>query len=234
MTDGDCQPASSNWLAHMLEALEEEKDIVLGFGPFVKKKGLLNLFARFENFMTAIQYFSYTLMGNPYMGVGRNLLYRKSVFNRAKGFSDHLNKLGGDDDLLINKMGDHHNTALQFEKESFMYSEAPASWRSFFKQKKRHIGASYMYKRKHQFNLSLFAGSHVLFYVFLFLFSWQISLVFWLTRLIIILALNRLAFSKLGQKDLIIYFPLLDFMIFVYYCIMLLYSILQPKTNSWK
>ena len=167
------------------------------------------------------------------MGVGRNLLYRKSIFNEAGGFFDHLKTLGGDDDLLINKMANRQNTSIQYAQESFMYSQAPENWSAFFRQKKRHIGASTHYKRIHQLLLGLYSSSHVFFYVFLFLVNWKIGLVFWLTRLILILSLNVKAFNKLDQKDLIFYFPLLDFMIFPYYCIMALYSILQPKTKNW-
>jgi hypothetical protein len=42
---------------------------------------------RFETFHTAMQYLSYALAGIPYMGVGRNLSYKKDIFIRNKGFS---------------------------------------------------------------------------------------------------------------------------------------------------
>ena len=52
-------------------------EVVLGYGAYKKYPGFLNKLIRFETFHTALQYFSYALAGKPYMGVGRNLSYRK-------------------------------------------------------------------------------------------------------------------------------------------------------------
>jgi hypothetical protein len=35
---------------------------------------------RFETLLTAMQYFSWAKVGHPYMGVGRNLTYKKEEF----------------------------------------------------------------------------------------------------------------------------------------------------------
>ena len=61
-------------------------EIVLGYGAYHKAPTLLNKIIRFETFHTALQYFSYALAGMPYMGVGRNLSYKKEVFFRTKAF----------------------------------------------------------------------------------------------------------------------------------------------------
>ena len=89
LTDADCVPASENWIESMQNAYDEQTEIVLGYGPFHKKKGVLNKLVRWETFHTALQYLSYALAGIPYMGVGRNLSYKKIVFFRHKGFSAH-------------------------------------------------------------------------------------------------------------------------------------------------
>ena len=59
-------------------------------------KGLLNKIVRWETFHTALQYFSYALAGKTYMGVGRNLSYKKAIFFRHKGFTAHNNLPSGD------------------------------------------------------------------------------------------------------------------------------------------
>ena len=41
-TDADCTPASDQWLRKMTECFSEKKQIVLGYGPYAKKKGFLN------------------------------------------------------------------------------------------------------------------------------------------------------------------------------------------------
>ena len=82
LTDADCVPASEFWLQKMQDAYSEGIEIVLGYGAYIKEKGLLNILIRFETFHTALQYLSFALAGLPYMGVGRNLSYKKQVFFR--------------------------------------------------------------------------------------------------------------------------------------------------------
>ncbi|MEJ7677682.1 MAG: glycosyltransferase [Segetibacter sp.] len=104
LTDADCVPASEKWMQLMQDGYKPETEIVLGYGAYHKNNGLLNKIIRFETFHSALQYLSYALAGIPYMGVGRNLSYRKDVFLRNKGFSAINHIPGGDDDLFINKV----------------------------------------------------------------------------------------------------------------------------------
>src|SRR5690606_33778770 len=103
LTDADCRPNSRRWIRSMSRYFDEDTQFVLGFSPYRATAGLLNLFIRFETMLTAIQYFSFGWLGNPYMGVGRNLAYRKSKFLEEKGFNNFLHVTGGDDDLFVNQ-----------------------------------------------------------------------------------------------------------------------------------
>ena len=80
LTDADCVPASEHWIQKMQDTYTDDVEIVLGYGAYHKQPGLLNKLIRFETFHTAIQYLSYAIAGTPYMGVGRNLSYKKNVF----------------------------------------------------------------------------------------------------------------------------------------------------------
>ncbi|MEN9686076.1 MAG: hypothetical protein RLZZ28_1862, partial [Bacteroidota bacterium] len=82
LTDADCIPTSEFWMQKMQDAYDDNTEIVLGYGAYHKRPGVLNKIIRFETFHTAIQYLSYALAGIPYMGVGRNLSYKKDVFLR--------------------------------------------------------------------------------------------------------------------------------------------------------
>jgi poly-beta-1,6-N-acetyl-D-glucosamine synthase len=62
---------------------------------------LVNLFTQMDSLLTAMLYLSFAIKKAPYMGVGRNLSYRKSLFLRVKGFASHLHILSGDDDLFV-------------------------------------------------------------------------------------------------------------------------------------
>ncbi|HRQ30742.1 MAG TPA: glycosyltransferase [Saprospiraceae bacterium] len=231
-TDGDCACKSENWLSLMLSGLNEQKTIVLGYAPLNKMKTFISIFARYETFLTALQYFSYALAGLPYMGVGRNLAYHTSVLNKSKGFSTHMDLLSGDDDLLVNSVANKNNVRIQTDPESFMYSDPPKTIRAFFRQKSRHITTSVRYKKIHQILLALFSASHIVFYLALFLSGSLFAPAIWGMRIVLIYLFNYKAFLKLKEKDLLLYFPCLDCLMFVYYSFMS-FSFIFPNKKNW-
>jgi hypothetical protein len=79
-------------------------EVVLGYSPFFKQSKLVNLVARMENIYTGLNYLGFALRQNPYMGVGRNLSYKRDLFFAHKGFASHLHIASGDDDLFINQV----------------------------------------------------------------------------------------------------------------------------------
>ncbi len=101
----------------------------------IKRPGLLNKLIRFETFHTALQYLSYALAGIPYMGVGRNLSYKKDLFLRNKGFSSINHIPSGDDDLFINKVATKKNTAVIIDPEAVTRSIPKTTWREWLKTK---------------------------------------------------------------------------------------------------
>jgi len=146
LTDADCYPVSDKWLQIMASNFSEEKKIVLGYGGYESQKGLLNTLIRYETTFTAIQYLSYAIKGRPYMGVGRNLAYKKSLFFDNKGFARHYHLQSGDDDLFVNENATGKNCAVEFSPESHTLSLPETTYRSWIKQKKRHLSAGSHYR----------------------------------------------------------------------------------------
>lgn len=226
-TDADCIPASNQWIKSMSANLSVTKntEIVLGYGPMIKNQGCLNVFARYETILTAIQYMTYATSGIPYMGVGRNLMYRKTIFERSGGYTDHLHIASGDDDLLVSKAATQYNTVVNLDKESFVFSEAKDTLTSYLQQKTRHISTAYHYTYKHQFLLSLFAISQLSFYLILaigYIFEyWTLNFVLAIlfSKWIIQIFLHNDSFELLDGKDIRWWFPLLDISMTIYYII---------------
>lgn len=162
-TDADCIPASKHWIQKMSAQFTETKSIVLGYGKYkAKRYSLTNLLVRYETLLTAIQYFSYAKLGSPYMGVGRNLAYRKNEFFKVKGFINHMNVRSGDDDLFIKDAATSTNTTISIDPESFTISEAPKNISEWFRQKRRHISTASHYKKRHKSFLGLFYLTKIL------------------------------------------------------------------------
>jgi glycosyltransferase involved in cell wall biosynthesis len=239
LTDADCRPASKNWLDHMQKALDGNIEIGLGHGPFFSKKSFLNLFIRFESIYTAINYQSFALAGLPYMGVGRNLIYRKSLFEKAGGFQKHAHLASGDDDLFINSVAHKSNTALILEPSAFVFSEAKSSWPGYYIQKTRHLTTGSSYKLTHKILLGALSASHFVFYIslifLLFNQSYQmIALGSYLVRMTVVLWLSRRILRKLNDPYLWKFFPLFDALFIFYYLIFSPVLLTGNTTKKWK
>ncbi|MEO6707421.1 MAG: glycosyltransferase [Ginsengibacter sp.] len=237
LTDADCVPASELWMEKMQEGFHDGIEIVLGYGALHKKKGFFNKMIRWETFHTALQYLSYAQSGLAYMGVGRNLSYKKSVFFMHKGFSAHNHVPGGDDDLFINKAATQNNIAIVIDKDAFTLSEPATTWKQWIRQKKRHYSTSKYYKGIHKFLLSLYAFSLFLFYPLfitsLFLFDWRWVLgVFGLRFMIQAIVMFKTT-RKLNEKDLFPLFLFFDAGMFFYYLFFASALFKKPGKN-WK
>jgi glycosyltransferase involved in cell wall biosynthesis len=237
LTDADCVPASEFWIEKMQNGFNDGIEIVLGYGAMHKKKGFFNKMVRWETFHTALQYLSYASLGMAYMGVGRNLSYRKSVFFRHKGFSAHNHVPGGDDDLFINNAATKKNTNIVIDKDSFTLSEPSINWKQWISQKKRHYTTSKYYKPLHKFLLGLYAFSLFLFYplfiVSLFLFSWKLTLILFGVRFIVQAFVIFKTSKKLDEKDLFPWFVFFDVWMFFYY-LFFATSIFKKPAKKWK
>jgi glycosyltransferase involved in cell wall biosynthesis len=237
LTDADCVPASEFWIEKMQDGFYNGIEIVLGYGAMHKKKGFFNKMVRWETFHTALQYLSYAKSGMAYMGVGRNLSYKKSVFFRHKGFSAHNHVPGGDDDLFINKAATKKNTTIVIDKDSFTLSEPPNDWKQWIRQKKRHYTTSKYYKPLHKFLLGLYAFSLFLFYPLfiasLFLFNWEFTLTAFAIRFVVQAFIIFKTTKKLGEKDLFPWFIFFDVWMFFYYT-MFATSIFKKPAKKWK
>lgn len=238
-TDADCEPASNQWLKEMVSHFSNETSIILGYGAYKKVKySFLNALIRYETILTAVQYFSFTKLGIPYMGVGRNLAYRKEVFFQHGGFMNHMHLRSGDDDLFINEVANKNNTAICFSEESFTYSEPKKTFKNWIIQKRRHVSTSKYYKPYHKILLCLIYSSQLLFWVlgaFLltFLYQWQI-----VTSIIgfrIILQWITLGFSarKLGSKDIIFFIPIIEIFLILFQLVIFSANIIS-KPRHWK
>jgi cellulose synthase/poly-beta-1,6-N-acetylglucosamine synthase-like glycosyltransferase len=237
LTDADCVPASEHWINKMQQSYEEGTEIVLGYGAYHKKSGLLNKLVRWETFHTALQYFSYALAGKPYMGVGRNLSYKKTIFFRHKGFSAFNHVASGDDDLFINTAATKKNTKINIDQEAFTLSEPPNSWAQWAKQKKRHSSTAKYYRPLHKFLLGLYSFSHFLFYPLLItcaiFFNWQLALLVFAIRFLVQAFILYPIMKKLNEKDLYTSFLFFDIWMFFYYFIFATTLIRKPSGN-WK
>ena len=237
LTDADCVPRSQNWLKEMVSKFSADKQIVLGYGAYKKENGLLNKMIRFDVFSVALQYFSYALAGIPYMGVGRNLAYKKSIFFDNKGFASHIHFPSGDDDLFIQEVANKQNVAITISSESHTISESKQRWKEWFFQRRRHITSSEKYKFSHKLFLGIWPVSQLLFWLTfgLLLFSEStifVALPLFCFRILIYYILYYFLMKKLKTSDLLLFFPLFELLHLVIQGIFVLLNF-KKKPITW-
>ena len=239
LTDADCTPKSNQWISNMSVNFSEKKKFVLGYGSYKKKKySLLNSLIRFETLLTAIQYFSYAKVGNPYMGVGRNLAYHKAEFFNVNGFMSHMDVRSGDDDLFINQVASKKNTSIEFSEEAHTESIPPKSISAWFKQKRRHVSTAKHYRIKDQLFLGLFYISQILFWTLFitlicFLFQWKLVLLIFGIRIIVQYLIYGFSAKKLKETDLIFAIPFLEIFLILFQLTIFITNRFS-KPNHWK
>ncbi len=171
LTDADCCPESNQWIAQMMHGFQRPTtndqrlpDIVLGFSPYFEEKGHVNRLVRFDTLFNGLHYLGAALCGHPYMGVGRNLAYRKSMFFESGGFTQLMTSKAGDDDLFVNHVANKQNTAVVVSRESFMWSPSKKTFKEWWQQKRRHLSVSPAYREQTKLRLALEPLMRGLFY----------------------------------------------------------------------
>ena len=99
----DCYPVSNQWLARLARHCTDTTDAVLGFSNYERKSGFASLCYMYDTLLHQVRMLGITLCGKGYMGIGRNMAYRRELFFTHKGYSRHLDLERGEDDLFINE-----------------------------------------------------------------------------------------------------------------------------------
>jgi cellulose synthase/poly-beta-1,6-N-acetylglucosamine synthase-like glycosyltransferase len=222
-TDADCKPSSNQWLKSVAKHFGNNKQIVLGYGPYIKKDSFLNKVIRFDTVWIAMNYFSMALNKMPYMGVGRNLAYTKSLFDSVSGFKSHYSLASGDDDLFIQETATKDNFRINIDKNSYCYSDPCETWEDWYLQKSRHFTTSDYYDVIKKLMLGIYPLTMLILLIsfVILLFDTNFTLIV-LSILCFIICVKWLVFGKcfkkLDERSLLWYLPLYD----------IGYSILMP------
>ena len=218
-TDADCVPPPG-WTAalarHAAQEGEDSGAVLVGYGPYAARPGLLNALVRYETLVTALMTAAAVGWGRAYMAVGRNLSYPRTLFDRLGGFAHSARSLSGDDDLLVQEVARTGAAPVRYvlDPASFVPSAAPATFGAWLRQKRRHASGGRHYRPAAQVHLLFFHASNLL--------VWLGAPVLWLAagtpwgagflaaRFLVQRAALRPAEEAFGARDLTLAQPLLD------------------------
>ncbi len=152
-TDADCVPGPQ-WVRRMTDAMHNA-DAVLGASPVKPENGsFVERYIAYETARTMFFMHGANGLGRPYMSLGRNWVYRKSLFLRCGGFTGMMDIPGGDDDLLLQRFAASGARIVScLTPDSWTDTGAPASFGDMFRQKRRHYGAAKRYASAPKFFL---------------------------------------------------------------------------------
>lgn len=237
LTDADCEPSGPNWLKSMASKFTDRNEIVLGYSPYKKQAGWLNQLIRFDSTWIGMNYLGAARNGMGYMGVGRNMGYKKELFHKVNGFKKHYSVLSGDDDLFFQTIA-RKNYCINIDEESFVYSYPKESFLDWLHQKRRHLTTAPHYKVIKKWMLGIYPITLLTlllsFVILLFDEQWKLlAMAFFGSTVVIKWLIQGFCFRKLKEPSLIWSLPLFEI---IYLGLMpyLYYGIYNKSKLRWK
>ena len=241
LTDADCRPESKHWIREMMKGFSNEQtELVLGFSPYFEKKGLLNHIIGYDTLFNGLQYMGMARAGKPYMGVGRNLAYKRETFFSVGGFKGLLGNRAGDDDLFVNRIANAANTVVVNNPNSIVWSVPKTTWREWFHQKRRHLSVSPQYRTRSKIQVTLEPLSRGIFYASLLISAIvgnieliSIALALFLLRLLVQLIIINVSARRLNMRRYGLGLIAYDIILPLITLYMMLTQPLQKKPLYW-
>lgn len=241
LTDADCRPESKHWIREMMKGFSNEQtELVLGFSPYFEKKGLLNHIIGYDTLFNGLQYMGMARADKPYMGVGRNLAYKRETFFSTGGFKGLLSNRAGDDDLFVNRIATASNTTVVNNSDSLIWSVPKTTWHEWFHQKRRHLSVSPQYRTKSKIQLTLEPLSRGIFYACVLASAIvgsieliSIALALFLLRLLVQLIIINISARRLNMRGYSLGLIAYDIILPLITLYMMLTQPLQKKPLYW-
>jgi len=246
-TDADCIPESNQWIARMARNFVGDAGFVLGYGAYLSEKGFLNRLITYDTLFNALQFLGFAANGKPYMGVGRNMAYRKEIFFNEKGFSSTLHLRSGDDDLMVNQFATKKNTRIETSVESITWSMAEKTYKRWYYQKERHLSVSTFYNNVSKLQLFAEPFTRGLFYLAALLLLIQgiitlnwvlvvVPMVFFVLKMLILGSIINQSSRYYGGRKYVLLLPVFDIFLPLVSAFILTFGRMGKKAVniSWK
>lgn len=146
-TEAYCSPDSDKWIEEIALEFLNDKDIVLGYNRVeIDVSFPMRGFVKYDNMMHHTKFLSLAIMNKAFMGIGRNLSYKRSVFFEENGFSSVLKYYEGEDDLFINSVAKGRKVGVVVSSDSFTNTDIVNNFKTWGSLKSKYINGSKYYK----------------------------------------------------------------------------------------
>lgn len=221
-TETNCEPMSNQWLRLMARNFTSQTQVVLGYSGYARTKGWLHKKTAFDTLFTSLRYMGFALAGKPYMGIGRNLAYRKELFFKQKGYSSYLNLQRGEDDLFINQIANGDNTRIETDIHATVRIQPIEYSNDWLEEKTSYMATAKFYCGTQRYLLGFETFSRLLFYaaciagitIGILNYHWLaggIALLIWLLRFTVqAIVINQTAQEMGGERKYYFSLPVFD------------------------
>lgn len=213
-TDADCI-VSKNWIKIINSYFTFNTGMVVGLSPIIPTAWWLSRFICIDALLADLVASGSLGWNHAVTCTGRNLAYRRSVYEEVNGFAgiDHL--IGVDDDLFMQKIAKNTNWRIRYilNGDSSVNSASSENFSHFISQRKRHISTAKYFPFPIQlgFGLLYVAKFFILIsFIILLLTSSVFNIHFCILLLTFILTFILLYFiaHKTRQTSLLLIYPL--------------------------
>lgn len=172
LTDGHTEPMSPYWLTTMARNCYG-KDMVMGYTTIAKEKFTvgnedsplttfrkpimdkkeqrLDDFQRFERHLWQLYNIYQAENGTAYSTAGGNIMFRKSMFMKNKGYSGNLKYTFGEYEFLMNTFADKDNVAVETHKEAWCARDKYSAhefdlYHRCFQETRKHLARKWQHR----------------------------------------------------------------------------------------
>jgi cellulose synthase/poly-beta-1,6-N-acetylglucosamine synthase-like glycosyltransferase len=167
-TDADCTPPP-DWISETVPGFKEEVGLVIWLAPMNGSSNLLGRLLCLDSLAAAFVSAGAAGWNVGVTCTGRNLAYRKTLFDEINGFENINQSLSGDDDLFLQRAQKNTQWRIHYSlnPRTAVPSSAPENLAAFFSQRRRHTSAGKYYARSLQAAYLLFNLANIYLFGFL-------------------------------------------------------------------
>ena len=214
VTDADCN-TPSQWLKKGVSYFTSETGMVVGLAPLNPTSWCISPLMCIDAIVGGITAYGSLGWNHAVTCTGRNLFYRKTLFEEIKGFSGINKILMGDDDLLMMKVKKQSKWKIRFmpDASGAVLSDTSQGWRQYISQRSRHIAASKYFPIavKMGFGITFFSKLFIMLLLIILILGYEISFLS-INLVILTFFLTFSLFAKMsiksGQTSIIFFYPL--------------------------
>jgi cellulose synthase/poly-beta-1,6-N-acetylglucosamine synthase-like glycosyltransferase len=170
LLDADCLTAPS-FLNTMNQYFQTGIQVLVNVPKFEPKKILLHDYLLPERLVAWGIAAAAVGHGKPFLSFGTTWAYTKEIFKKVGGFGEISQVLGGDDDLMISRMGKFSaKIAFCLQESGWGRTRAPESLIEFIVQRRRHHSVGKYYPSRVKLGYGIFHIANFGLWVFPFIF----------------------------------------------------------------